>query len=408
MPLVSVIIPTYNAAPYIGQAVRSTLAQTYRDIEIIVVDDGSTDETLDVLAAFGDRIRYVYQKNQERSVARNTGIAHAQGEYIAFLDADDYWHPQKVARQLALLEERRECGAAYAHIQFVTPDGAPLPPHRQLTFPPTGETDLLPRLLYGHFLGCSSVIARRTLIETVGGFDPALCYIEDWDFNLRLAVHTRFACVPERLTYYRQYPGKAALRAVRHNVQATIPPMLERILDSVDGAERALPARRSVLAHAWWHCAQLDYAVGNAESGRQRFARALECEPERALRPDWFIGEVVNLAFGLYTTTLAPFAEAAALVRTVFGHLPATATGLGNAQRRALARLHAGYVFKRQTEGAIPCWRHGLAAMAGDPAWVKNLGLWSIAGESLIGESAAVYLRKKFRLVAPRTPAAVK
>lgn len=404
MPEVSVVIPAYNAVPYIGQAVRSVLAQTYRDVEIIVVDDGSTDTTRDVLAAFGDHIRYIYQENQERAVARNTGIAHAQGEYIAFLDADDYWHPEKIAKQMKALDECPDCDAVYTHILYVAPDGRPLPPHRQLAFPPAAEIDLLPRLLLGHFLGCSSVMARRTLVEAVGGFDPTLCYIEDWDFNLRLAVRTGFSCVAERLTHYRQYPESTALRAGQYNAQITIPPMLERILDSIDIAGRVLPPRRSVLAQAWWHCAKLDYATGNVEAGRQRFARALEYEPDRASQTEWFIEEVANLVLGLYTFTLAPFDEAVALVNSVFAHLPAEAAELRRGQRRVLARLHAAYVFDRYQDDKVPLWRHGMSAIVNDPTWGGNLGLWSITGESLIGKQAAAYLRRILCMISTRSP----
>jgi glycosyltransferase involved in cell wall biosynthesis len=100
---VRVIIPAYNAGEYIEWAVHSVLDQTFKDCVIIVIDDGSTDDTKERLAPYSTQIRYVYQENQERSVARNHGIRCAQGDYIAFLDADDYWLPDKLARQVPLL-----------------------------------------------------------------------------------------------------------------------------------------------------------------------------------------------------------------------------------------------------------------------------------------------------------------
>src|SRR5437016_1233967 len=112
MPLlVSAVIPAYNYARFVCRAVDSVLAQTYPHLECIVVDDGSTDNTLEVLAPYGDHIRVITQKNAGLSAARNTGVRNAGGEYVGFLDADDWWQPQKIAKQVALAEKRPELGA---------------------------------------------------------------------------------------------------------------------------------------------------------------------------------------------------------------------------------------------------------------------------------------------------------
>jgi glycosyltransferase involved in cell wall biosynthesis len=109
-PQVSVVIPAYNCAAYVGQAVDSVLRQTYTDWEIIVVDDGSRDDTKLILEQYGDRIRYIYQQNQGVSIARNRGIELARGEFIAFLDADDYFLPDKIAAQIAVFAAQPNLG----------------------------------------------------------------------------------------------------------------------------------------------------------------------------------------------------------------------------------------------------------------------------------------------------------
>src|SRR4051812_26302017 len=112
-PLVSVVIATYNSGRFVGQAVRSVLAQTYRPFEIVVVDDGSTDDTAGVLAGYRDGVRYVYQENRGPAAARNRGIAEAAGELVAFLDADDEWHPEKLSRQWEALSASPRAGLVH-------------------------------------------------------------------------------------------------------------------------------------------------------------------------------------------------------------------------------------------------------------------------------------------------------
>lgn len=387
------------------EAIESVLAQTYRDFEIIVVDDGSTDGTGEALSArYGDQIRYIWQENQERSVARNTGIAHAQGEYIAFLDADDYWHPTKLEKQLALLELRRDLGMVYCHIQTVSPDDVPLPTAKQLRFPSASDTDLLPCLAFGNFLGSSSAVVRRAVFDLLGGFDPRLTYIEDWDFSLRVAVHYPIGCVPELLTFYRRHPGNPAQRAVRYKVQDAIPTMIERNLNEAGFARCAPPLRSRAIANAWWFSAKLDYAIGRPLEAMQRFARGLEYDFDYLVEPDFFVADVVNSALGLAGIDETPIAEAQAFVETVFSHLPPAAAHLRSLRRQALGRLHAGYLFSAgRVASGMPVWQHWLYALVHDPRWARNLGLWSITGEAIVGQEVASAIRNALRFLAHKS-----
>ena len=122
MPKVSVIIPTYNRSKYVTKAIDSVLAQTYRDFEIIVVDDGSTDNTKEVLKPYTDRIKYLYQENTGVSAARNAGIRAAGGQWIAFLDSDDEWLPEKLSIQMDYLSRHNEIVAFITNVKFILPD----------------------------------------------------------------------------------------------------------------------------------------------------------------------------------------------------------------------------------------------------------------------------------------------
>ena len=123
MPKVSVIIPAYNCAHYICHAVDSVLAQTFPDFELVVVDDGSTDNTRELLKQYGSQIKYIYQQNKDMTAARNTGINHSSGEYIAFLDSDDIWLANKLERQIVLLDQAPEVGLVYCWHYYIDPAG---------------------------------------------------------------------------------------------------------------------------------------------------------------------------------------------------------------------------------------------------------------------------------------------
>ena len=202
MPTVSVIIPTYNSARYVTAAVESVLAQTYKDFEILVIDDGSTDETELVMDKYQAPVRYLRQTNGGVSVARNHGIAESRGHYVAFLDADDVWLPHKLERQLTSLQEHPECRACYTALITVNDDlvtTGKIVSQREAS----ALEDLL---LRGNVVGTpSSVMCERALLVEQKGFDPSLSQCADWDLWLRLATTTEFLYLDEPLIKYRQH-----------------------------------------------------------------------------------------------------------------------------------------------------------------------------------------------------------
>jgi glycosyltransferase involved in cell wall biosynthesis len=211
-PFISVVIPTYNRARQVQAALKSVLAQTYPELEAIVVDDGSTDGTGEALQQLirqqggnGKQIRYFFQSNQGQSAARNKGIAEARGEWIAFLDSDDLWLPEKLEWQVRAIQQfRNQCGACFADVTFVN----------RVDMNTTGfleagrryeqdigiDADAVRNLAksFGNYI-VSALLARADLVKQVGGFDPDMQFSEDHDFNFRLSLVTPFCYVNKPL-----------------------------------------------------------------------------------------------------------------------------------------------------------------------------------------------------------------
>ena len=212
-PRVSVVIPAYNAAWCVGRAIDSVLAQTFRDFELIVVDDGSTDGTAAVLARYDDALRIVSKPNGGMSSARNAGIRAATGDYVAFLDADDRWMPEKLARQVALLDAQPELAFCAAVATFEDPDGLTVGEWRGYAGPRAGVSEVFAN--HGAVAGgASAVVARRGLVFRLGGFDETLAGAEDTDMWIRLACHGGFACIDEPLAVVLRRPGSASRNLV--------------------------------------------------------------------------------------------------------------------------------------------------------------------------------------------------
>lgn len=207
MPRVSVIIPTLNRVHVLPRAIRSALAQTVTDLEVLVVDDGSTDGTEDVVEALSEpRVRLVcHESRRGAPAARNTGIEHARGEYLAFLDSDDEWLPRKLERQLAALSPSIDgavdvatCGLTSRSVPDRSPEARP---PRELTY-----RGLL-AFREGPWSG-PTILVRRTQATEAIRFDESLCSGQDWDFVVRLADRARVVTVPEPLLLVHRAPGE--------------------------------------------------------------------------------------------------------------------------------------------------------------------------------------------------------
>jgi glycosyltransferase involved in cell wall biosynthesis len=199
MPLVSIIIPTYNRAHIIERALHSVTNQTLQDFEIIIVDDASTDNTTEVIDQFDDpRIRYLqHNENRFAGAARNTGMEAATGKYIAFLDSDDAWLPLKLERQIGLLEGKdADCGCSYTGA-IINVEGGLV---KNKTYEPTYSGEAFDDYLLQKFtIWTPTFMFRTELLMHVEPFDPKLTRAEDIDFNLRLLKHSKLSCAPEPL-----------------------------------------------------------------------------------------------------------------------------------------------------------------------------------------------------------------
>jgi glycosyltransferase involved in cell wall biosynthesis len=214
MPAVSVIIPTFNRSKLVVNAIQSVLRQTYRDYEIIVVDDGSTDNTAEALTPYMDRIRYVYQANLGASAAQNRGVQLARGKWISILASDDLWLPTKLEAQLKVVAILgKNFGACFTNCDFfgnthVIPSAFELAGlHEEVPFGPLEEPFKL--ILARHAaIYVQSLMVLRSLVEYPNGFDERMVVAEDTDLLFRLAFNTKFCFVNERLVRIDRTPSR--------------------------------------------------------------------------------------------------------------------------------------------------------------------------------------------------------
>jgi len=254
MPKVSVIIPAYNAMTYLPATLESLLEQTFTDFEVLVINDGSSDNTAAWVTQSQDRrVQLISQANQGMCVARNRGIALAQGEYIAFLDADDLWHPTKLAKQVRCLNEHPEVGLVYTWTASIDREGKPT----GRIFASHAEGDVWQELVQHNITESgSSPMVRRCCFETVGVFDPDLPHAGDWDMCLRIAARYPFGVIKEPLVYYRQYSNSMSKNWQR--VEKCFNTVLEKAFQSTPPELEKLKNRCYGLANLClaWKCLQ--------------------------------------------------------------------------------------------------------------------------------------------------------
>ncbi|HZR22167.1 MAG TPA: glycosyltransferase [Vicinamibacterales bacterium] len=204
-PLVSVVITNYNCGRFVADAVETALGQSYPHVEVIVVDDGSTDDSLSVLAPYRDRVRVVAQPNQGVSGARNTGIRESRGDLVAFFDADDRWHRDKLAKQVPLFANPA-VGLVYCGVEYIDERGNSLGTNlRGLRGRVLRDIALLRETVV--LAGGSTAVVRKRLFDAVGGFDPELSTAADWDMWRRIACVAEIDVAREPLMQYRLRAG---------------------------------------------------------------------------------------------------------------------------------------------------------------------------------------------------------
>ena len=207
---VSVVIPTFNRAKFLPEAIRSALLQTHRDLDVIVVDDGSTDDTREVVGRLGDeRIDYVrIDRCRSPARARNVGVSRATGEFIAFLDSDDVWLPEKIERQIEALRASPECRWSYTRFDHIDDSGAPMAPIRGGVGTPRSGWILEHMVTEDALVMVQSVLVEASLVHEVDGFDESPALREDLDLCFRLAERSQVVALEANLLRVRHHAAR--------------------------------------------------------------------------------------------------------------------------------------------------------------------------------------------------------
>jgi len=231
-PAVSVVIPAFNAEKYIKESINSILSQTFQDFEIIVVDDGSTDNTGKIIKQYGSKVNYIFQENSGPSKARNTAISVAKGKYIAFLDADDLWTPNKLELQVGFLESHKDVGMVFADMITFNENGVIIESYlrkikrkingvnfyKNLLTEQHEVRDPFLLLVQANFIPTGTVVVRKSCINKAGLFDETISSVEDLDMWMRMAICCKIGFVPHVLKKKRDHAGNIS----KDNFKATV------------------------------------------------------------------------------------------------------------------------------------------------------------------------------------------
>ncbi|MGQ4649264.1 glycosyltransferase [Lyngbya aestuarii] len=308
MPVISVVVPAYNVEQTILETLQSIQQQTFVDLEIIVINDGSTDRTLELLSTIEDqRLKVFSYENGGLPVARNRGISRSNGQFIAFIDADDLWTPDKLALQLEALQRNPQAGVAYSWTIFIDDEGKFLYAGESLFH----EGDVYPQLLVKNFIASgSNILVRRNVIEEVGEFDSQLKSAEDWDYSLRLAARYPFALVPKHQILYRKSS---------QSMTAKVDVMEKAILIVIDRGFQAAPEdlqflKNRTLSNTYRFFTKLCLEHISSKDGvvkaRQKLQKSIQLYPKSLLKL-----ETQRLLLKLLFNMLFPRKTANSLIR---------------------------------------------------------------------------------------------
>jgi glycosyltransferase involved in cell wall biosynthesis len=280
--LISVVMPAYNCAGFIQQALDSVLAQDYEPKEVIVVDDGSSDATPDVVRSYGGSVRLIRQANAGAAAARNTGVAAANGELIAFLDSDDSWRPGKLSAQAAYLAAHPDVGMVYC-LWRVHEGNGPDPGAAGDDTTPRPSGWLYGRLLFSCVVHTSTVLLRRAIAQQAGKFDTSYRCGEDYDYWLRVSRLTQIHCIQQVLSVYRSWDGSITKRAHHVNYEYEV---VRKILarfgtKSPDGSEVPARAVHQRLARACFDFGYQNMRYGDARLAASAFGQSVRHSPYR-------------------------------------------------------------------------------------------------------------------------------
>lgn len=285
MPRVNIVVPAYNAEAFIAETVRSALNQTAGDLQVTVINDGSKDATAERAALDDARVRVISQENRGMSRSRNRGANEVDSEFIALLDADDLWHPEKLRLQLQALQERPDFDFCYTGFHFWP--GDPRPGYFQE--PRSGRIDeslsgwIYPHLILDNHALPSSVIWRRSAWDRMGGFLTDNQQTDDWEYLVRASTQHRFVRLAESFVLYRQHPVSLSRRIPATNTTELMRSDLIRRFGMACPPGHAIDpvALRGFQHRSWCNFADSHCAKGDLALGLKTFARLLRSGPDR-------------------------------------------------------------------------------------------------------------------------------
>ena len=268
-PLISVVLPTYNRASTLLRAVNSVLNQTYPNLELIIVDDASNDETSNLIKNISDqRLKYIKHPEQRGAgTARNSGIEIAQGEYIAFQDSDDEWLPTKLEEQLKLFNTNKNIGAVFSTYLKVSERNKELVPAK-LSAEMWG--DIHRNILFSSWIGTPTLMVKSDLIKSIAGFDQGLEALEDWELVIRLAKLCRFGCINKPLV--TAYLSEGSITEKEEINLTAIEQIIEKHLDSYNSQPAAKATQLVFIGNR--KCLN-----GNMKEGIKYFKKAIKVSP---------------------------------------------------------------------------------------------------------------------------------
>lgn len=289
---IDVIIPTYNGLPWLIETINSVLSQTHKNLKLLVVDDGSTDGTKSYVRSIKDpRVIYIHKKNNGQSSARNLGIKNASSPFIAFLDADDIWYPDKLSKQMQVMKDHPEAGLVYGHHYF-TDENRVI--QRNLRIWEKG--DLADTLCGGNIIAgsASMVLIRREVLDKAGAyFREDLVNGEDWELWLRIALITKIDFVPEIIAEIRQHS---------QSTQANSKRMADGLLTAYYVMKRELPLskmqRKRLALYCIYHTAESYSRMGKRWHAKKILLKLLAENPSALFKA---INWKVYVTFGLFS-----------------------------------------------------------------------------------------------------------
>ncbi len=377
MPQISVIIPTWNRAGLLAEAIQSVLQQTFDDFELIIIDDGSTDNTAEVVRGFADpRIVYHYQDKQERSTTRNRGVALSSGEFVTFLDDDDWFLPRKLEAQLRGFREFPQAGMIISGWDRVDETGRVVRAERPWLHHPQPA---LKDWLFAAMAHVAAVLIRREWFERVGGFDRDLITNEDTYLWFCLA---RAGCPigwVEEVVFRQRLHGGNSVRNISQ-VKADKIATLNKIFSDPQAAEMLGLSKESAFAKIHLGFASLKYGAERIERAQADLARAVAYDPSLLQNDADLLLESIA-AYAWHHTT----GEPAEFTNRVFANLPDELAVLRRLRRKALARTWMVGAFRAYRRHDMAQTRQrALRAVTTEPASLLNRGFTAILARALM------------------------